>query len=338
MKTFKWAAVYLLSFGLACSAVAARPYRVEIVPWDPAVKFPWFESPGVITDAGIVTGDELDAGYGPERGFIYYGGVVHDLAPVLGGDGDSGAGGVNNRLQASGCSWWPSGSFPYECACVWQNGIAQFLPLPSGAVGSYGGSINNLGVVAGSTYYPDGSERAAIFRSNWVSEIPGLSANWSYATQINDRCQVIGVTADSTGADRAFFWNGKVMKDLGTLGGRGADAYAMSGGIVVGAADTAQATVHPFAFTGSHMIDLGLLPGYAAGSANSINSRGEIVGFCGDWISSSGFYCYHGRMVDLNDLAGNSDGNRLGGWITMPHASTITAKSSCKSIPAELRS
>ena len=78
-------------------------------------------------------------------------------------------------------------------------------------------------------------------------------------------------------------WQASGIQDVGTLGGKFSFAEGVnSSGIVVGAAETAKAGVHAFAWQNGKMVDLNkMLPsgsGWELFSASGINERGQITG------------------------------------------------------------
>jgi probable HAF family extracellular repeat protein len=99
------------------------------------------------------------------------------------------------------------------------------------------------------------------------------------------------------------------VTDPGTLGGAGSLANAInSTGQVVGTAQTASGSYHPFLDSGGVMTDLGVVPGFTDGSARAVNAAGQVAvseGVGGNvngdaflWQSSSG-------LTDLGNLGGS---------------------------------
>lgn len=99
------------------------------------------------------------------------------------------------------------------------------------------------------------------------------------------------------------------VQDLGTLGGRTSQAYALNNlGQVVGFADTNLSTSHAVLFsgTGTNNIDLDLRGGTSAGVARGINDSGQIIGTA---LAPSGRYeaylfAASGNII-LGDLCGS---------------------------------
>jgi probable HAF family extracellular repeat protein len=109
----------------------------------------------------------------------------------------------------------------------------------------------------------------------------GLGGSTSTAgrSSVNDHGQVAG-TAFLPGntVQHAFFFDGQVVRDLGTLGGATSSAAALNeAGQVAGSAATASGATHAFLYDGSTLRDLGTLGG-GTSAATGINALGQVVG------------------------------------------------------------
>jgi probable HAF family extracellular repeat protein len=124
-----------------------------------------------------------------------------------------------------------------------------------------------------------------------MRDLGTLGGTSGCATALNNSGQVAGYSnLQGDLIFHAFVSDREKLKDLGTLGGDKSVALAINdAGHVIGRADvTALCTAcapgnqqqlhHPFLWKDSLMIDLGVIAGDTAGSAYSINSKGQVVG------------------------------------------------------------
>jgi probable HAF family extracellular repeat protein len=142
-----------------------------------------------------------------------------------------------------------------------------------------------------------------------MMDMGGLGGTFGAPFFMNSRGQVIGVSnlaGDQT--YHAFLWDKEEgLKDLGTLKGYSLASQANwinDAGEIVGESDS-QTAAHAFLWKKGVMTDLGTVAHDACSSANSINSRGQIVGF-------GSADCFHedhvflsengGPMIDLSTL------------------------------------
>jgi probable HAF family extracellular repeat protein len=140
--------------------------------------------------------------------------------------------------------------------------------------------INDLGQVVGSSEIvtnEGGGDRAFLWTADGgmqdLGALPG--ATFSYATDINERGEVVGASQTAGGEGHAFLWTqADGFKDLGTLGGSSSAAQAINDlGHVVGGIDA-----HAFLWTAeSGMKDLGKPPGSDLAFAFDINTLGQVV-------------------------------------------------------------
>jgi probable HAF family extracellular repeat protein len=105
---------------------------------------------------------------------------------------------------------------------------------------------------------------------------------------------------------RAIVWDGSTVRDLGTLGGTGGTARALSrNGLVTGAADRADGNSVAFLYGGGVLRDIGRLGVSSEGAG--INVRGQVAG---TWVDAGGenhaFLYSDGRARDIGNLGANS--------------------------------
>jgi probable HAF family extracellular repeat protein len=126
-------------------------------------------------------------------------------------------------------------------------------------------AINDRGQIVGEDmthdeYYTQAWSEAFILQNDiktFLGNLSGVSAFplLSRATGINNHGQVVGKadTGDpgpSGGVSHAFMWQDGVMTDLGTLGGRWSQAFAISDdGWIVGSSETADGQFHGVLWT-----------------------------------------------------------------------------------------
>lgn len=180
------------------------------------------------------------------RAVLWRDGRLHDLG-TLGGE-NSVAIGVNDRRQVLGTSE-PAGDMPHRF--LWRNGV--FTDLGREYFYEFTTDVNNAGDVVGGFNVPPqdypctcvggllrngvftqiGSEaigvnnrgqvvgaangRAFRWQNGTLTDLGTLGGDWSRATAINDRGEVVGQST-TTAAWHPFLWRNGVMTDLTTRG------------------------------------------------------------------------------------------------------------------------
>lgn len=208
-------------------------------------------------------------------------------------------------------------------AFLWEHGRMRDL-------GTLGGPdavaflVNNAGQVAGNAYTNStvntgtGSPTTHPFlwHKGKMQDLGTLGGTTAAANALNDRGEVVGqsnLTADAT--FHPFLWDGRSLSDLGTFGGDlGSANWIDDTGQVIGWADT---TVHltpplgepgdqlyqAFLWDNGTMTNLGTAPADECSVANSVNSRGEVVGNAGKCHGAvDAFLSADGKTVNLNSL------------------------------------
>lgn len=181
-------------------------------------------------------------------------------------------------------------------------GGTQFLPLPSGFVGSAYGISNNDEIV-GSVNPVGGYPSAVLWTPSggmqYLGTLTGQKGCSAFA--LNDAGDIAG----SCGV-RAFFWTPTGgMQDIGSLGGSQTGATGINNsGMVVGSSYLPSGGIHAFVWTATGgMLDLGTLNGDSYSTATAVSDLGQVVGSSSGhaflWSASSG-------MQDLGTLPGGS--------------------------------
>jgi probable HAF family extracellular repeat protein len=157
---------------------------------------------------------------------------------------------------------------------------------------SRGFGINAVGDVVGdSNFGTSESFHAALFRYGKIVDLGFLKGTISsQAYGINASGLVVGFCITKSADNRAFLWiPSRGMLDLPTLGGKGAQALAISdGGLITGTSELAESslgqTTHAFIYNPfsmsmrNSMIDLGTLGGNAS-VGTAINTTNHVVGY-----------------------------------------------------------
>jgi probable HAF family extracellular repeat protein len=240
-----------------------------------------------------------------------------------------------NALSNGYACYGPEGVQPFvNHAFQWKDGSLSDL-------GGLGGpedcsvalSINASGLIAGvaendvvDPFFGQKELRAVVWENGRIEDLGTFGGNETAATDINGRGQVVGwaltskpdpfslilVSFGGGGAGpqtQAFVWQKGHMRNLGTLGGSDAMAWAVNDrGQVVGVSytnddpnpTTGFPTLHPFLWENGRMIDLGTLGGTAGGTF-ALNNRGQVIGssnLVGDQVFDQ-FLWDNGKLTDL---------------------------------------
>ena len=155
-------------------------------------------------------------------------GDVHQLHPLK-GDTVGFAFGINDKGEAVGATGvcsntslppvHPAGAH----AVLWEkDGTPTDLGSLAGLAPNVAGSINNLGQVAGTSPFSDGTIHTFVWtRTTGMQDLgtlPGAVVTVAPCCHtINDQGQVAGFSIDAVGNMRAFLWRNGVMSDLNAL-------------------------------------------------------------------------------------------------------------------------
>lgn len=195
-----------------------------------------------INDNGVIVG------YSQTENFTAFvpttwNGTIATALPLLGGDTDGDAHGVNNRGAIVGES---SKMFGHTHAVLWRNGKVIELDTPGGQPGrelrdSIAYDINSHGVVVGKSDIGETDNSHAVWwdanlQVHDLGTLPG--ADRSEASAVNDKGVIVGFSEPGVGdiTQHAVVWENGVMRELGTLPGH-LQSYATAlnrSGTVVG--------------------------------------------------------------------------------------------------------
>lgn len=230
--------------------------------------------------------------------FQWKDGILTDLGSLPGNDGNnsSWATAINDNGLIAGLSEDgsidPDTGYPVNHPVVWDRGRLIDLGTFGGAQ-SAAAAVNDRGQVVGWALNTTEDPFSTAF------EMVGYAGIWPVTTQVH-----------------AFVWENGVKRDLGTLGGPDALAYAINQrGQIAGQsytsytpnAGTGMPTMDPFLWEKGKLTDLGTLGG-TIGNAIWLNNRGQVTGssnVAGDQVSH-GFLWEGGVMKDLPPFTGGS--------------------------------
>ncbi len=297
--------------------------------------------PYAANDNGFFSGDAF-----VQHAFVWHDGAINDLG-ALGprpGANSRMATSVNARGDVAGASdngtidSTPGTGYEEVRAVLWKDGRIDDLGTLNGRE-SVAFSLNDRDQVVGAAAdsIPDpvsmfgfGTQtRAFLWQDGHMRDLGTLGGPDAAAFFINNSGNVAGnANTDATPnpatgspTTHPFLWQDGKMHDLGTLGGTFAavgswDALNDVGEVVGQSNLRGDQTFHPFLSDRHGMIDLGTFGG-ELGSANAVNSSGEVVGWAattvpmtpplgepGDQLYKA-FLWHDGVMTDLGATPGD---------------------------------
>ena len=143
-----------------------------------------------------------------------------------------------------------------------------------------------------------------------ILPIGQFNGQYTVLVDINDNGLAVGLANTPDGGQRAISWQNGVFTDLGTLGGNYSVAHQVnSAGVIVGEAEDASGRVLPVVWENGvirALPQLGTDNPFAGGGAQSINERGDIVGFVYDDVTAitAALWPAAGGVVNLGKLPG----------------------------------
>jgi probable HAF family extracellular repeat protein len=221
--------------------------------------------------------------------------------------------GINNRGQAVGRASLAGPNTPND-AVLWDGEV--IVPLGSiGGTYAHAYDINDAMQIVGVTDSDVDGYVGVLWENGRMSPLPPLGGNSAEALAISPNGQIVGHAENANGITRPARWIDGIAIDLGTLGGfNGAAADVNDAGWIVGWSHTSlpQQQARATLWIDGQIIDLNtrtlMPPGSILGSANGLNSLGQIVGHASIAGASRGYILTPLPAGDVNgDFAINVD-------------------------------
>jgi probable HAF family extracellular repeat protein len=278
---------------------------------------------------------EIDplVGFNQSHAVQWKDGRTADLG-TLGGY-ESNAASINNRGLVAGLA---TNAIPDSFACfgigtqcraaLWRDGTIQDLGTLGGPE-AFAVLINERNQIVGaantdslpsSNCFLTRTTHPFLWQNGRMTDLGTLGGTCALPLALNNRGQVVGISnLPGDAISHPFLSPGAEgkMQDLGTLGGDFGNPNAISeSGEVVGYSN-AIVGGPSFAFLSRKgvMINLGTLDGDSCSTANSLNSKGQVVGIstatCDFSAGRRAFLWEDGSMVDLNTLIPPNSGIQL---------------------------
>ena len=234
-----------------------------------------------INDSGQVAGWDRAVGTADRRLPVVWTAGSATLLSPLAQHTNARALGINGSGVAVGQSSPGATGGDGARAVVWNGTTATNLGT-LGGLQSLAQGINDAGQIVGWSFLSDGSLRATLWQNGTIVNL-GSGANFSYATAINNKGQVVGASTGPVNP-RAYLWDQGTMTNLGAIGGGDSVAFGINDqGIVVGQYDLLTGGTRGFVWYLGEFLDLTQLldpssAGWTVETARGINEAGQIAG------------------------------------------------------------
>ena len=258
-----------------------------------------------LNDLGQVTGNSLTAA-GAEHAFVWRAGSgMLDIGTPSGGGESSGVA-INRHGVVTGSSYADFTPRAFRWSAASGNESLGALTSDLGSA-SFAGSLNDAGLIAGSSTTADGSRHAfAWTRNSGLVDIDTLNSYDALVVAVGANGEVAGNHIPSLDnlEYRPFLWTRATgMRDLGTAGGTSAFVIDMTPGVHMAGLINFGDIQRAMSWTRSTgMRDLGTLGG-ASSRADGVNAGGQVVGDAqdkaGDWRAF--VWTAKNGMLDLNN-------------------------------------
>lgn len=321
-----------------------------------------FGSASAVNNRGSVVGFATLPGDMEGHAFLWSKGKKSDLG-TLGGPNSS-ANSLNERDEITGNAetstpdpfgedFCLNGTHLLCLAFLWRDGSMAPLPTLGGNNGS-ASRINSRGQVVGvaENTTPDPTcpsppvppffsvleSKPVVWEKGEIQqELPTIGGDPDgFASAINDKGQVIGLTGNCTSVFHAVLWNKGIPTDLGTLEGLLLTPTDINNeGQIVGFAASPDGTVfRAFFWQNGVATDLGTLAPDVFGLAFGINDKGQIVGdSCDQFFDCRAFLWQDGTMTELNTLVRSSNAPFLENGNSINSRGQIAGKTTVQGTP-----
>jgi len=248
-----------------------------------------------INNAGLVTGFYSDSS-NASHGFVWRNGTVHTLDDP--GSPNTSLWSVSNQGVAAAYYWdqTTTSAATYSFA----SGAWTMLPDIPGVSSNQAYGINKFGVVIGEARVNSASNPSAWIwdpstQSYSYFAVPGAPQDSTYPDAINDKGQIVGTFADTSGVQHGFVKDGETYTTIDVPGANNTLAWGINNsGTIVGPWGNLSNWVEGYVRTSDGVFAVVDFPGALETFVVGINDRGDICGFWADpktglWTPFVGF-------------------------------------------------